>query len=143
MNVLVCDDDAVVRALLKRLLVQHFTCTVHQASDGQEGLAQLAATHFDLLILDLDMPRVGGIQVLEALRKLPDTKDLCIIMLSSERRREVVAPLLQLGIADYIVKPLRPESVQRMQQIVRALPCQQPATAAPSFPPPAPEARTA
>jgi two-component system, chemotaxis family, chemotaxis protein CheY len=111
MHVLVCDDDKSTRFVIRRLLTQKLNCEVTECGDGVEALERLAAGNIELLILDVSMPTLDGVDVLEAIRRSPQHAQLPVIMLSHERREEVVRKLIQLGILGYVVKPPRPEAL--------------------------------
>jgi two-component system, chemotaxis family, chemotaxis protein CheY len=111
MHVLVCDDDKSTRFVIRRLLTQKLNCEVTECGDGVEALERLAAGNIELLILDVTMPTLDGADVLEAIRRSPQHAQLPVIMLSHERREEVVRKLIQLGILGYVVKPPRPEAL--------------------------------
>ncbi|HLG58661.1 MAG TPA: response regulator [Vicinamibacterales bacterium] len=109
MHVLVCDDDSGTRFVIHRLLVQKLGCTVSECGDGVEALTRLAVGDIDLLILDITMPTLDGIDVLTAIRESPPMAHLPVIMLSGERREEVIRKLIELGILGYVIKPPRAE----------------------------------
>ncbi|MEP7136889.1 MAG: response regulator [Chloroflexota bacterium] len=67
----------------------------------------------DLIILDLNMPEISGIDMIEFLRRRPDTKELPIIMLSSEAADMVVDKALALGADSYIMKPVTIEELEK------------------------------
>jgi DNA-binding response OmpR family regulator len=67
----------------------------------------------DLIILDLNMPEISGIDMIEFLRRRPDTKELPIIMLSSEAADMVVDKALALGADTYIMKPVTIEELEK------------------------------
>lgn len=120
MTVLVCDDDPSARFVIKRLLAQQLGCTVAECSDGVEALSRLDRGDIDLVVLDIQMPQLDGVEVLEAIRALPALKGLPVIMVSSERREEVVLRLVRLGIDGYVLKPLRAEKVTAALDPLRA-----------------------
>lgn len=111
MHVLVCEDDPAARFVAKRWLQTALGCTVTECEDGVEALSLLSAHNFDLAVIDLDLPRLSGVEVVEALRGFEATRDLPVVILSNERRGEVVRKLLDLGISDYLLKPLRAQTV--------------------------------
>ena len=112
MNVLVCEDDPAARFVIKRWLSSTLGCNVTDCEDGVQALDLLSSRPFDLAVLDLDVPRLGGIEVVEAIRASDDVHDLPIVILSHERRQEVVRTLVGLGISDYLLKPLRAQTVR-------------------------------
>lgn len=111
MHVLICDDDAATRFVIKRLLTQNFGCSTTECVDGVEALRKLDDEEVDLILLDVEMPLIDGIEVLEAIRNSPQLKTLPVLMLSKERREEAVVKLVRLGIEGYILKPPRTEKV--------------------------------
>lgn len=111
MNVLVCDDDAAARFVASRWLTKTLGCVVTSCDDGVEALKLLAESSFDLAIIDLELPRLGGIEVVEAIRASAQTRDLPVVVLSQERREVVVRNLLALGVSAYLLKPLRERAV--------------------------------
>lgn len=108
---LVCDDDPAARFVAKRWLTTVLGCTVVESEDGVEALEALARQHFDLALIDLDLPRMSGVEVVEAIRSHEDTKRLPIVILSQERREDIIRTLLALGVAAYLLKPLREQAV--------------------------------
>jgi len=129
MHVLVCDDDTATRFVIHRLLVQKLNCTVSECGDGVEALQRLATGDVDLLILDITMPTLDGLDVLEAIRCSPQLGSLPVIMLSQERREEVVVKLIKLGILGYVVKPPRAEALTTLVERARHVICRQGPTA--------------
>ena len=93
MNVLICDDDASTRFVLRRILAQNLGWSVAESSDGVDALQQLSRKRFDLLLLDLEMPSFSGFEVLEVLRESESLKDLPVVVVSQERRREIIMRL--------------------------------------------------
>jgi CheY-like chemotaxis protein len=111
MNVLICDNDAPTRFVLKRILTQNLGWTSSECADGVEALELLSSKRFDLLLLDLEMPQCDGFEVLEVIRESAKLRELPVVIVSQERRREVIVRLTELSIAGYLLKPLRAEHV--------------------------------
>jgi two-component system, OmpR family, response regulator len=132
-TILVVDDDPHIRQLLVFALGKAGLAS-HEAEDGEEALAMIAACPPDLVILDINMPRMDG---LEVCRRVRATSSVPILFLSS-RDDEIDRVLgIELGADDYVVKPFSPrEVVARTQAILRR------AAGAPAAPA-APEAETA
>jgi CheY-like chemotaxis protein len=122
-RVLVCDDDAGTRLIVKHLLMRKLGCEhVVACADGAEGLNALAKGHFDLAIVDVNMPQLNGIDFVEAVCDAPRLKNVRIVMLTSDRREEVVRRLVALGISDYIAKPLVPEiTLAKLDRILKSI----------------------
>jgi two-component system chemotaxis response regulator CheY len=119
MKVLVVDDDRVSRTVLRAFLKQRASCWVIEASDGIEALAAVQSDAPALMFLDLGLPTLSGLEVLEALRRDPTHSKLPVIVLSGTGAPEVVQQAIKLGIEDYLVKPLRPMAMEK--RILRIL----------------------
>jgi two-component system alkaline phosphatase synthesis response regulator PhoP len=103
--ILVVDDEPVFRETVTRLLQQE-GYQVFQAENGEEAMAYLGRA--DLVVLDINMPRLGGLELLEIIREYD--RDLPVLMLTAYDREEDRVKGLSLGADDYMGKPLRPES---------------------------------
>lgn len=126
MQVLICDDDATVRLIAKRVLQENLGCFVRECKDGVEALAALGSERYSFVLLDVEMPTLNGVDTLEEIRASATTKDLPVIMMTSERGEQVVSRLLQLGISDYLVKPVRPTTlVSKVEALLKTLPPEQ------------------
>lgn len=105
-SLLVVDDDDVCRDLLERRL-QRKKFQVEAAASGKEALALLAAGHiFDLILMDVMMPEMSGLELLQIIRKDYAMADLPVIMVTAKDTTEDIVQALQLGANDYIAKPI-------------------------------------
>lgn len=109
-SILIVDDDELLIMLLEHKLGQR-GLNVLSATDGQEGLEIAIETLPDLIVLDGMMPVLDGFEVLRRLKEHPDTKDIPVIMLSARRLEQDILNGLNLGAADYLVKPFMPEEL--------------------------------
>ena len=107
-QVLVVDDDARHAASVRELLSAH-GYSVEFEVEGAQGLRRAKADSIDVLILDLDMPNMSGIDVLQALGA--DGSSLKTIVVSGESHVEKITPILRLGAYDYLPKPYEPEQL--------------------------------
>lgn len=112
-NVLVVDDSAVMRAMIVRTLRLSGLPLgdVHEAADGGEALARLRASWVDLMLLDINMPVMDGEAVVDHLRADPETADLKIICVSTERSDARIERLAARGVA-FVPKPFTPEALR-------------------------------
>ena len=101
--ILVVDDDAITRDFLRNLLRRFFI--VHTAEDAEQAWGILATEPVDLILLDIMMPTIDGLEMLRDLRSRPDFAALPVILLTALARDEDVVRGLALGANDYIVKP--------------------------------------
>lgn len=111
MHVLVCDDDSATRLAVTRIVAQRFSCRVSECADGAEALHIISQQPVDLLLLDLQMPVMSGIEVVETLRKAEQTRSLPIVILSHIQDEPAIRHLIGLGVAGYVLKPPRPSSL--------------------------------
>ncbi|MBN1966816.1 MAG: response regulator transcription factor [Anaerolineae bacterium] len=116
MRVLVVDDDLVLADVVSFTL-RRAGYEVLMAHDGQEALDRWASDSPDLVILDLNLPRLDGLSVCQRIRALADTP---IIILSVRDEEDDVVRGLQLGADDYVVKPFSPRQlVARAEALLR------------------------
>ena len=106
MNVLICEDDATTRLLLKSMLKKAMPCEVAEVPNGVEALALLRKKTFDLLLLDLMMPIMGGQDTLRWIRQTPSLQELQVIVLSGENDAYHVKEIVTLGVVDFLLKPV-------------------------------------
>jgi CheY-like chemotaxis protein len=117
-KVLVADDDRQMRRLI-RMILERDGYQVAEAADGLDALEAIESGQFDLMILDLDMPRLDGIGVLEELRARVVTSSLPVIVLTA-RTGEAETQVLDLGAQDFLTKPVQPPSLQaRVRAVLR------------------------
>lgn len=105
-RILVVDDDLAVRLRVRDLLEAGGNCEVYEACDGFEGLAVATAQRPDMILLDLMMPGMSGLEVCVALRDNPLTREIPIIVLSAAHETESRPAALNAGAEDYIAKPI-------------------------------------
>lgn len=103
-RVLICDDSALARKMVKRSLPQGFAEHVALAEHGQQALSMLEKSTFDLLVLDLTMPVLDGIGVLKALKE--KALDVLTIVVSGDIQPEMQKQALKLGAMAFISKPV-------------------------------------
>lgn len=115
-HILIIDDDAHIREVI-RFALEKSGMAVHQAGDGRAALDYLASNHADLIILDITMPELDGLEVCRELRK---TSEIPILFLSS-RDDEIDRVIgLEIGGDDYVTKPFSPrELVARVNAILK------------------------
>ncbi|MFD7729620.1 response regulator transcription factor [Kitasatospora phosalacinea] len=118
-RILVVDDDPTVGEVVAGYLTRagHL---VDRAEDGQRGLELAERHHPDLLVLDLMLPGLDGLEVLRRLRARPDRADLPVVLLTAKGDEADRVLGLELGADDYVTKPFSPrELVLRVQSILR------------------------
>lgn len=119
-HVLVTDDDELIRALARALL-ERAGMRVTEASNGSEALARLErGEEFSLVLLDLDMPRIGGMEVLRTIRSKLATAGLPVIVLTGSEGHGDEVTIMDSGADDYVQKPIVPERLlTRIKSVLR------------------------
>jgi DNA-binding NtrC family response regulator len=103
------DDSNTIRSIITKQMTE-LGFEVDQAEDGEQGLAKLEEIEVDLILLDVTMPVMDGPTMLGKLRERGNKTP--VIMLTSESKRSIVAGAVKLGIADYILKPFKPDELR-------------------------------
>ena len=118
MKVLIVEDDPVIRDALKELLL-HWGLVPEACADGKQALNLLEAGHFDLVLLDLNLPGLDGLEVCRQLRRLPVHQPLVLMLTARDSLDDNVLGLEQ-GADDYLVKPFEPALLKaRIQALLR------------------------
>lgn len=118
-QILTVDDSSSIRQMVS------FTLTkagyqVAEAVDGRDGLAKAGQQKFDLIITDLNMPNMDGIQMIAALRKLPGYGFTPILMLTTESQSEKKDEGRKAGATGWIVKPFKADQlIAVLQKLVK------------------------
>ena len=102
-RILLVEDDRYLRRACETALRQR-GFAVSSAVDGAAALDAIASELPDLVLLDLLMPKVTGLEVLRSLRSRPETRALPVLILSNSSREQDMAEIQQLGVAGYYVK---------------------------------------
>lgn len=102
-KLLIVDDEAANLELLQRIFMRDHAVT--PARNGKEALQAIASQDYDLVLLDIMMPVLGGIDALQIIRETPQSADLPVILISALSDSEQIAFGLKLGANDYITKP--------------------------------------
>lgn len=118
-KVLAVDDSFTIRKIVKKSLME-YNCEVLEAENGLEGLALAVKEKPDIIILDLTMPMMNGIEMLKKMKEERDIAEIPVIMLTAESGKDNVTKLVLMGISDYIVKPFKGELlVERISKIIK------------------------
>lgn len=113
-SVLICDDSALARKMAKRSLPENFAAQVHQAENGLQAIEVLQQQTVELLLLDLTMPVLDGIGVLEEIKRLGI--EVFVVVVSGDIQPQMQAKALQLGALDFITKPVDPQRLAAVLQ---------------------------
>jgi DNA-binding NtrC family response regulator len=102
LQILIADDEPNMRKVLK-VMLEHDGYEVHQAHDGATALKILSENHIDIVITDLKMPKIGGMDLLREIMDL--NADIPVIMITAHGTVDTAVEALKLGAFDYITKP--------------------------------------
>ena len=116
-KIMTVDDSPTVRKVLKMAL-SGAGYQVIEANDGQEAVDKLAQTNIDLLVTDLNMPNMGGVELIKLVRQQPGKRFMPIIMLTSEAQKEMKTAGKKAGASGWVTKPFRPEQLLSVIQMV-------------------------
>jgi two-component system, chemotaxis family, chemotaxis protein CheY len=113
-DVLVVDDSAAIRKILQRVLRQTGMAinTIHEAGDGEEALKLLQSHKVDLVLSDINMPKMDGLELLAALKKSPERANVPVVMITTEGGETKVAEAVRLGAAGYVRKPFTADQIK-------------------------------
>ncbi len=103
-TVLIVDDASLIRSVASKA-AESAGYNVITASDGNEGLAKLKANQVDLVFSDVNMPQMGGLEMVEHIKSDPAYKFLPIVMLTTESSQELKDKGKNLGVKAWLVKP--------------------------------------
>lgn len=102
-SIMVVDDDSLMREMLKAILRSEYYEVVGEAANGEDAIALCAKLKPGLVLLDINMPKMGGLQALAAIRQTqPDVK---IILISADATMDNVSQAVQYGAAGFVIKP--------------------------------------
>lgn len=113
-DVLIVDDSAAIRKILQRVLVQAEVPLgqVIEAGDGVEALARLKETKVGLILSDINMPNMDGLQLLNAVKADENLKSVPFIMVTTEGGTSKVMEAVNLGAVGYVKKPFTAEQIK-------------------------------
>lgn len=107
-RILVIDDDDFMRSVMIRQLDKEGYHNVHEAAEGAIGINMLRESEFDLVLLDLEMPKMDGHQVLTALKSDMRRRRIPVIVISAVDNMETIISCIEAGAEDYLPKPFNP-----------------------------------
>ena len=113
MNIMILDDYAIMRGTIISILRQMGFKNFIRAEDGKEGIRRLQINPVDLIISDLNMPNVNGLQLLKHVRQSETLKHIPFIMVSGKAEQSKVMQAAEMGVNGFLVKPFSADSLMR------------------------------
>ena len=108
-NILICDDAAFMRMMIKDILTKNGYNVVGEAENGVKGVERYNELKPDLVLMDITMPEMDGIATLKAIKSADP--GACVIMCSAMGQQAMVIEAIQSGAKDFIVKPFQADRV--------------------------------
>ena len=118
MRILVVDDFATMRRIVKNILRQLGLNNVVEADDGTTAWEVLNKDNIDFIISDWNMPQMSGIELLRKVRASEEYADIPFLMVTAEAQQENIIEAVQAKVSNYIVKPFTPDTLgQKIDKI--------------------------
>ena len=111
-KILVVDDFATMRRILKGNLRQLGFSNILEAEDGRLALEELKKNKVDLIISDWNMPNMTGLELLKAVRGDESLKQIPFVMVTAEGQKDNVMEAAKAGVSNYVVKPFTPDTLE-------------------------------
>jgi two-component system chemotaxis response regulator CheY len=113
-EILVVDDSAAIRKILQRVLRQTGMSigAIYEAGDGQEALETLKTRKIDLVLSDINMPKMDGLQLLASVRASAAWRNIPMVMITTEGGESKVAEAVRLGASGYVRKPFTADQIK-------------------------------
>ncbi len=108
-KILLVDDASFMRMMIKDALIKNGYSDLHEAADGVEAVAKYAEIKPDLVIMDITMPNMDGLEALKAIRAADPSAN--VVMCSAMGQEAMVIEAIKSGAKDFIVKPFKPERI--------------------------------
>lgn len=120
LDVLIVDDSAAIRKILQRVLRQTDLPfgEITEAGDGTEAVKILKDRGFGLILSDINMPEMDGLQLLAKIREMEHLKGVPVIMITTEGGQGKVMEAVQLGASGYVRKPFTAEQIKEKLSVV-------------------------
>jgi two-component system, chemotaxis family, chemotaxis protein CheY len=114
-NVLIVDDSLPMRSVIRKTIeISGFQVNqFFEASNGEEALVILNAQWLDLVITDYNMPRMNGLELIEAMKKEELLQSIPVVVITTEGSRQKAEEFLSKGAVGYIQKPFTPEEIKQ------------------------------
>ncbi|MEG0214742.1 MAG: response regulator [Hungatella sp.] len=108
-KILCVDDAAFMRMMVKNTLTQNGYTDLYEAADGLQAVEKYLEVHPDLVIMDITMPNMDGLEALKAIRA--KDSNAAIVMCSAMGQEAMVVEAIKAGAKDFIVKPFKPDRI--------------------------------
>jgi two-component system chemotaxis response regulator CheY len=115
-RILIVEDSPTMRQLLVFALKRLKEVDIVEAQDGMDGLRKVSSDHFDLALIDINMPVMDGLKLISLIRGEDNLREMPIIVITTEGAKEDRERALALGANEYLTKPIQANKVLRIAQ---------------------------
>ena len=115
-RILIVEDSPTMRQLLVFALKRLKEVEIVEAQDGMDGLRKVSSDHFDLALIDINMPVMDGLKLISLIRGEDNLREMPIIVITTEGANEDRERALALGANEYLTKPIQANRVLRVAQ---------------------------
>jgi two-component system chemotaxis response regulator CheY len=113
-KIMVVEDSPAMRGLIASVLSQIQGVTIVEAENGYEALRRLPREAVDMIVMDINMPDINGLELLAFVRKNPSYTETPVVIVTTEGRDQDRQRALQLGANEYVTKPFEPADLVRI-----------------------------
>jgi len=107
LKILIVDDMILIRQIIKGIIKKAFPhIEIEESSNGEDAKEKMTDNHYDLILCDWMMPDMKGDELLKWMKSHPSLKSTPFIMVTAKNERENIMEALQMGVTDYIIKPI-------------------------------------
>ena len=110
-RILIVEDSPMMRQLLTFALKRLKDVDIVEAQDGMDGLRKVTSDHFDLALIDINMPVMDGLKLISLIRGEDGLKDMPVVVITTEGAKEDRTRALSLGANEYLTKPIQANQV--------------------------------
>ena len=110
-KILIVDDELSSRRIMEKIIRNQWKCNLFLADDGAEALKIMLKELPNLVILDMVMPFMSGIQVLQTMRKTTKLAKINVLICTAVDDNRIVKEVLKYGVLDYLIKPINKETL--------------------------------
>lgn len=120
-DLLIVDDSAAIRKILQRLMLKTEISlgAIYEAGDGLEALAVMREKKVDLVLTDINMPNMNGLELLAQIRANAEWREIPVIMITTEGSQTKVMEAAHMGATGYVRKPFTPEQINHAVSGIR------------------------
>ncbi|UWP97292.1 response regulator [Aliiroseovarius crassostreae] len=112
LRIIVVDDMSTSRGIITQALEAFGVSQIETASDGQDALQKISTWPVHLVISDMNMPGMNGLQLLHALRSTPQTRGVGFLLITGKADREIIEYGKKLGMNNFVKKPFQPDQLR-------------------------------